>query len=185
MTTQKFELQPFPGQGPIPDIQIIGEVRRSSRHQPPQDQLTVTYHLQGTIADIYLPPPIPAPVRQSELWESTCLELFIGLTAQSRYWEVNLAPNGNWNVFALSDYRQGMCEARQIDQLKIITQQNHDRFTLETSMPLTGIAVSDTAIVIAVTAVIQTKAGDISFWAIHHCSNEPDFHRRDSFTLSL
>lgn len=183
MTAQTFQLQPFPGFQPIPAITITGAVSRS-----PDNQINVIYHLQGAIDAIALPRLNSAAMRQWQLWESTCFELFIGLGGglqQSHYWEINLSPNGNWNAFALTGYRQGIQEASQIDQLKIITQQQHDRFTLEASFPLTDIIDPTATLAISATAVIQTQADDISYWAICHCGSEPDFHQRDSFTLQL
>ncbi len=187
MTGQTFQLQPFPHHQQIPTITITGEISRS-----PDNQLNVIYHLQGAIDDIDLPASSPAPTRRWQLWESTCCELFIAQSnfqqsnfQQSNYWEVNLSPNHNWNVFALTDYRQGIQEASQIGNLRIITQRYNDRFTLETSLPLSDIVAPTAALDISATAVIQTQAGDITYWAIQHCGSEPDFHQRDSFALRL
>jgi hypothetical protein len=34
--------------------------------------------------------------RKDGLWTATCFEAFLALPDQSRYWEINLSPNGDW-----------------------------------------------------------------------------------------
>ena len=47
--------------------------------------------------------------RRDELWTTTCFEAFLAIPDASRYWEINLAPNGNWAVLAqaLSEDNRG------------------------------------------------------------------------------
>jgi len=36
------------------------------------------------------------------------LKAFFAEPGEERYWEINLAPNGHWNVYRLDRYRQGL-----------------------------------------------------------------------------
>jgi len=38
---------------------------------------------------------------------------------------------------------------------------------------------------LGLSAVIETKTGDLSYWALAHPSEGPDFHHTDSFVLTL
>jgi hypothetical protein len=178
MTTHSFQLQPFPG-SIAPDISITGVVTRD------RQQLNIVYMVSGAIDTIQLLSLNPLPTRQWELWETTCLECFIGLPEAQNYWEFNLAPNGNWNAFALTGYREGIAEAAEIASIVIATDRTADRFTLSTTIPLSAIIPTRKPLEISITAVIQTQDQAISYWAIAHCGDAADFHRRDSFMLTL
>ncbi len=186
MSTHSFQLQPFPGSA-APDIIITGVVTRD------QQQLNVVYMVSGAIETIHLPRPNPNPTRQWELWETTCFECFFGVPEVLNYWEINLAPNGNWNAFALTNYRKGIVNEEGIESIIITTDRTTDRqrptdgqrFTLSAIIPLSAIVPARKSLEMAVTAVIQTQDSATSYWAIAHCSDAADFHRRDSFVLTL
>jgi hypothetical protein len=178
MSTHSFQLQPFPG-SVAPDISITGVVTRD------RQQLNIVYMVSGAIDHIQLPALNPNPIRQLELWEKTCFECFIGLPEAQNYWEFNLAPNGNWNAFALIDYREGIAEEAKIESIVITTDRTNDRFTLSATIPLSAIVPARKPLEMSVTTVIQTQDGAISYWAIAHCGDTADFHRRDSFMITL
>jgi hypothetical protein len=178
MTTHSFQLQPFPG-SPAPDIQITGVVTRDRR------QLNLIYRVTGAINTVQLPSPNPNPIRQWELWATTCFECFFGGPDDLNYWEVNLAPNGNWNAFALTNYREGIANEDGIKSIVIATDRTVDRFTLSATISLDAIVPARNDLELSITAVIQTLDHELSYWAIAHCGNEADFHRRDSFGLKL
>src|SRR5690606_8160391 len=50
------------------------------------------------------------PMRKDGLWKSTCFELFAAEEGKSGYWEVNAAPNRDWNMYRFDGYREGMRE---------------------------------------------------------------------------
>jgi hypothetical protein len=176
LTTQSFQLQPFPG-SVAPPIQITGIVTRD------RQQLNLIYILTGPIGKIQWFAPNPNPERQFGLWETTCLECFIGHPGAANYWEFNFSPNGNWNAFALSGYREELQDASEVETLLIATDRTDNRFSLSASIPLRAIAKPDQPLEMAVTAVIQTLDGELSYWAIGHGGDVADFHRRDGFGL--
>jgi hypothetical protein len=178
MSTHSFQLQPFPG-STAPDISITGVVTRD------RQRLNIVYIVSGTLDTIQLPAPNPNPLRQWELWETTCFECFFGVPDELNYWELNLAPNGNWNAFALTNYREGIAEASAIESIVITTDRTDDRFTLSATIPLGAIVPARKPLELSVTTVIQTQDQATSYWAIAHCGDEADFHRRDSFVITL
>ncbi len=183
MSTHSFQLQPFP-RSAAPDISITGVVTRD------RQQLNIVYMLSGAIDSIQLPPPNPNPSREWALWETTCFECFFGVPNALNYWELNFAPNGNWNAFALTNYREGIANEPGIESITITTDRTPDRFTLSATMPLSAIVPARKPLEMSVTTVIQTqdqatRSATTSDWAIAHCGSEADFHRRDSFVLTL
>jgi hypothetical protein len=38
---------------------------------------------------------------------------------------------------------------------------------------------------LALTAVIEDSSGTLSYWALKHAPNKPDFHHSDGFVLEL
>ena len=47
------------------------------------------------------------PQRRDGLWQHTCFEAFFGVLGSDDYWEFNLAPSGDWNVYRFAGYRAG------------------------------------------------------------------------------
>jgi hypothetical protein len=174
---QEFMLEPFEPN----DLQL--SIEGFVEYQ--EGLLDLNYHLQGDLAGILFPATVETPVRQFALWEATCLEFFLAPVGQAHYWEFNLAPNGNWQVFHLDDYRQGLRDEAAINHLPFKVQQTSDSLQLILSIDLTSLIATDTPLKMSITAVIQAQDGDYSYWALQHTRSEADFHHRDSFMIHL
>lgn len=174
-----FQLHPFPTTDPLPAIEITGTIARQ------RQILTIEYRLQGDLAAIAIPPLAVAPSRQDRLWEATCCELFLGIPGECRYWEFNFAPTGNWQIYQLEDYRQGLRPELAVADLPLTIELQPQLCSLALAFDLSKIIAIDRSIEVAVTAVIQPHQGEISYWALTHTGSVADFHRRDSFALRL
>jgi hypothetical protein len=174
MAQTNFVLQPF-DLSTAPNITIAGTIQRQN------NQLQIQYRIQGDTSAILWPQVTNSPSRRFALWEQTCLELFIAQPDTKPYWEVNLSPSGDWNIYHLMDYRQNLTEESAYERLKIAT----DDWSLSVSLDLNAIVAPTAPIQLSITAVIQTQNTDYSYWAIAHTGQEPDFHRRESFVLQL
>ncbi|WP_199302654.1 DOMON-like domain-containing protein [Oscillatoria sp. FACHB-1406] len=119
--------------------------------------------------------------RKNELWKTTCFEFFLGMKKSSRYWEFNLSPSGDWNVYRFEDYRHGMEEERRISRLPFEVRSRDNYVALSLEFDLAAIVSEPEALEIAIASVIQTQTGGVTYWALKHCGTEADFHRRDSF----
>ncbi|PSB03797.1 DOMON-like domain-containing protein [Merismopedia glauca] len=178
MNEVNFILKPFPSSAPLPEIQITGKVQRKS------NIFSICYQVSGNIAQIYVPAPKTVISRQRELWETTCLEFFLGIKNSPRYWEFNLSPSGDWNIYRFTDYRQGMEEEKAIASLPFQVNQESHLFQLDLELDLAPMMELDTELDLGITAVIQSQQGEISYWGLTHCGTQPDFHLRDSFVVS-
>jgi hypothetical protein len=136
---------------------------------------------------ILWPAPGGAPQRRDNLWQHTCLEWFVAQPQHEAYWEFNLAPNGDWNVYQLDGYRRGLRPDGQYSALPLRTSTSPGErstiFMVTAALPASLAAVQP--LQLAVTAVVEQANGAISYWALHHGGGEADFHRRDGFLLQI
>lgn len=174
-----FGLQPFAASPTLPQVQIDGQINRTG------DRLRIDYHLRGDLAALAIAPPAKVPARQGQLWQHTCFEFFLGCQGSPRYWEFNLSPTGDWNVYRFNDYRQGMETEKAFTELPFSCDRQPSAFTLSLTLDLSPIIAADQRLEIAVTTVIEQSTGDLSYWALTHPGPEADFHRRDGFQLKL
>jgi hypothetical protein len=175
----KFTLQPFLNNEIVPDIEIVGEI---DRHEA---QLTLEYTLLGNLEEIIIAAPSATPSRQDELWKQTCFECFLGVKSSPQYWEFNLSPAGHWNIYRFEDYRHGMQEETAWTIFPFQVEQSSDRLILRLELNLDKIISAETEIEVGITTVIGDERGEVSYWALTHRGEKPDFHRRDSFAIAL
>jgi hypothetical protein len=175
-----FRLHPFPTERIVPQVEILGTIDRDR-----QNILSIEYHLQGDLNSVAIASPALTPSRKFELWESTCCELFIGVPGKTNYWEFNLSPSGDWNVFYLDDYRQGLRNETAFTSLPLAIDRQANALLLKLTLDLTKIIPLDRNLEVSVTTVIESTAGEMSYWALTHAGTKADFHQRDSFIINL
>ena len=126
------------------------------------------------------------PARKDELWQTTCFECFLAIPDGPQYWEFNMSPSGDWNVYHMDAYRRvGVREETSIQQLPFAVQKDVDCFSLEVSVDLDPIIRQENIVQVGISSVIQTKDGIESYWALAHPNPQADFHLRESFILVL
>jgi hypothetical protein len=179
MSVQAFSLVPFPA-GTIPEITITGTISRRDR------LLDLHYELAGNLREIILPSPSSSPGRKAELWKTTCFEFFLARKDQPQYWEFNMSPSGDWNVYRMDAYRRiGFKEEASVQPLSFEWQKVANVVTLDAKIDLNPIFQLDDLVEAGITAVIQTKDGSETYWALIHPAPQADFHLRESFILPL
>jgi hypothetical protein len=175
---QPFKLIPYPS-GPNPNIRIRGELERI------ENRLSIFYRIQGDVDNILLPKP-SAATRQDDLWKATCFEFFLAIPSQPPYWEFNMSPSGDWNVYVMDAYRQvNMRAERAFTQLPFTFSKTRDTILLEVSIGLNLIVQPESRLQIGITTIIQTNGGNESYWALAHPGIQADFHLRDGFLLQV
>jgi len=159
-------------------IQVL--VRRSA-----SAELDLTFRLDGDIPQILIPTP-SAPRINTELWRHTCFEAFIALDGQQSYHEFNFAPSGEWCVYALSGYRKGGPVADETMRPHIAVRSTDSRLELDAVIRLNSLSAIHprAALRIGLSAVIEASNG-LSYWALRHRTDKPDFHDADGFALLL
>lgn len=175
MSGLEHPLRPFQ---PAPHLQELALVCHAERQG---QRLALTYRLSGPLGDLVLPERNPRPQRRDGLWESTCFEAFLGIPSQPGYWEINLAPSGDWNVYALGGYRQGLRQERRVASLPFQLHQEPGGLRLELELELGALMPLNSPLELSATAVLEQREHGCSYWAWHHSGPEADFHRRESF----
>lgn len=169
----------FPGQH-HPDIGINVIIEKF------EHLLQVKFNLQGDLNGVKLPPK-QDPQRADELWQHTCLEVFVQIEDRSAYWEVNCSPSSCWNVYRFEGYRSGMQREELVNNLPYQHATKTDvyegTFTLDLSALLPCGARS--SLRLGVAAVIEEPQGQLSYWALCHPRSYPDFHDCQGWTIVI
>jgi hypothetical protein len=172
-------LKPFSSDQSVPPIELSANVHRD------RDILSIEYQLHGDFNTLIIPAQTSTPTRKSFLWENTCFEFFVGVPGLPDYWEFNLSPAGDWNIFHLDNYRQGLREELTFTSLEFDVSVEQNLLLLKLSVNLAEIIPAQRDLEISVTTVIESQLGEISYWAINHSGDTADFHLRDSFALKI
>lgn len=145
--------------------------------------LKLEYVVIGCIGDIRFSHPGPAE-RADRLWQHSCFEAFVALTAGG-YVEFNFAPSEQWAIYRFEGYRDGMYEPIEVAPPDIYTDTDgSNRFALTAWVDLSALILAGPSS-LALSAVIESVEGDLSYWALAHPPGAPDFHHPDCFTLEL
>ena len=160
-----------------PSINITGNI---SRHH---NQLNLKY-LVSNLAAIVIPLSKANPTRQYDLWEHTCFEFFLGLKDTDKYWEFNLSPSGDWNVFRFLQYRHDIAQETIFNSLPFYLQQTNI-LELDLEVNLNKIIDPEQNLEVGITAVTENQDSQLSYWALNHPASKADFHHRASFTINL
>ena len=179
MIERTFWLIPFPAPD-IPAISLTGTLLLNNH------VLTMHYSLSGNTRDLLLPPASRMPSRKDELWKGTCFEFFLAIKDQPDYWEFNMSPSGDWNVYRMDAYRRvGFREEAAISQLTFEFKKELVGYSLDVSVDLTPFTKPEHELQMAITAILQTRDRKETYWALTHPAPHADFHLRDSFILQL
>jgi len=179
MNDRPFLLKPFPASAALPDLTISADITRRF------NTLIVQYNLTGPLEELVIPTLSDRPVRTNNLWEETCLELFLAPDNSDHYWEFNLSPSGHWNIYHFRSYRKGMREEPAFTSLPFIVSGQENAFRLSLEIGLDNIIPADRSLDVGVSAVIKSIEGELTCWALVHTGTEADFHRRDGFIIKL
>ncbi|WP_255003787.1 DOMON-like domain-containing protein [Cyanobium sp. HWJ4-Hawea] len=193
---QSFQLKPFIGDNQPagspgkPEIAISGWAERSTG----QNLLRIHYRLEGDLQKILIPDRVQKASRCDNLWQNTCFEWFGAVAGQAPYWECNLSPSGDWNLYRLADYRQALEVDQSAENLGFAVARQENILSLDLSCPLPPALGHAQTLELGICAVIKSRRSakipqnsiiDLSYWALAHPGEEADFHNRQGWTLSL
>ena len=175
---QHLKLHPDLRSGAVERVEV--EVSR-----PKSSVLALRYVVSGKIGELVLPRGA-MPKRADELWRHTCFEVFARAPAHDAYSEFNFSPAAQWAAYHFDKYRNRM-KVVEIAELNIETNQEAAQYTLDVSLKLDPLSdlPRDAAWRVALSAIIEEKNGNKSYWALAHPPGKPDFHHADCFVLEL
>jgi hypothetical protein len=147
--------------------------------------LRLLYELRGDLSAILLPPPA-APGFADALWRHTCFEAFIGREDAPAYCELNFSPCRRWAAYGFADYRRRAGPELVAPTPTMVWRHARDSLHLDARVPLARLpGGTDAVLRLGVAAVIETRDGALSYWALHHPAAHPDFHHAAARTLRL
>jgi hypothetical protein len=146
------------------------------------DLLQIIYTLAGDISELKVP-TLQTSAMQEGLWQHTCFEAFIAEPNELEYLEFNFSPSSLWTIYRFNDYRQ------RVDYTGSITPKIHVEVT-ETQLQLVAAIqlpknLANINLQIGLTAVIENKHAQLTYWALQHPAPKPDFHLKAGFALLL
>jgi len=170
--------------GAVPDPE--GTVLRAGVGRE-NGSLFLRYVLAGPVSRIRLPSPATIATRADRLWEHSCFEAFLSPPGGEAYWEVNLAPSGDWNMYRFDGYREGMRpEPLALPPAVELERASCGTLTVRARLDLAAIAgLVAGPLDVGLAAVLEANDGARSYWALRHAATTPDFHRRESFVVRL
>lgn len=145
--------------------------------------LTVSYRLYGDAAQILIPERTSASAADG-LWRHTCLEAFVAAVDRPEYREFNFSPSGQWAVYRFTACRQRDFRFVPPAAPQIAFRHCADGFRLD-AVIAPELLPAGALLNIGLTAVIEAHDGGKSYWELTHCAAQPDFHLRQSFSLTL
>jgi len=151
-----------------------------------RQKLKLVYRVNGAMTRLQVPAPRP-PLRAEGLWQHTCFEAFIKASASPNYYELNFSPSGEWAAYAFRSYRDGGPFGDDSLDPAISINIEDDRLVLNAVIDLSRLPAIRSAarLLIGLSAVIEASDGSLSYWALNHPADKPDFHHPDSFALEL
>ncbi|NWG34722.1 MAG: DOMON-like domain-containing protein [Chloroflexi bacterium] len=176
---QTFNLIPFPTND-LPQIRVTGEIERR------EGALFIRYAATGEIDSVRVPAPTHSPSRRNELWKTTCFEFFLAVPGKPEYWEFNLSPSGDWNAYRMDEYRRiGFREDTLVRQIQIAVREEAGELRLSAQVGLDPLFEADQILEAGISAVIRTKNGTETYWALRHPNAHADFHHREGFEIRI
>jgi hypothetical protein len=158
-------------------------------------RLELEFVVDGEIARLRWPAPVGS-VRADQLWQHSCFEAFVAAPVEAPYCELNFAPSGAWAAYRFAAYRRDLRLLELDPPPEVAFRSEPARVALRAGLDLAellgGLAMEGRLRVrppefleLALSAVIEDDAGELSYWALSHRSERPDFHAREGFTARV
>jgi hypothetical protein len=146
--------------------------------------LALRYRIHATPGGRLLLPPQQPSGPADGLWQHTCCEAFIAGQDDAAYREFNLSPSGQWAAYRFIAYRAADSGFVPPAAPQISLQPLADGFQLDARLAA-SLLPAGPCLHLGLSVVIEAADGSKSYWALAHGSTRPDFHLRQSFTLTL
>lgn len=145
--------------------------------------LLLHYRITGDLDRLRLPAPGPA-APADDLWRHTCGEAFVAAVDAPEYHEFNFSPSGQWAAYRFAAYRE-----RATGDLPPAAPQLEFRRTPEGCELIARLDPASLpagpALQLGLSVVLEAGDGSLSYWALAHAAERPDFHLRAGFALRL
>lgn len=165
-----------------PPVSVAASAERAGR------ALRLAWRLLDPAGTVVLPRPAVAPARRDGLWEHTCVEAFVAPRPGTAYWEVNVSPAGDWNLYRFDAPRTGMRAEPRVPALVPAVRADAAAGSLCVAVDLDLRALevpAHGALDVGLAAVLEGYDGVRAYVALAHADGRPDFHRRETFAVRV
>ena len=140
----------------------------------------------GCDAGLLRLPPRGGARRSDGLWQHSCFEAFLRPDASDAYYEFNFAPSGDWAAYRFA--------ARRADRTLplvappvVSVEPLPDGLAVKARIDLAPLPelAGARAIDAGLAAVIESADDALSWWALAHGGDKPDFHDPATFVLRI
>jgi hypothetical protein len=147
--------------------------------------IALSFGVEGDIERLRVPLPA-GPRRVDGLWRHTCFEAFVMAGSGSGYRELNFSPSGRWAAYAFRRYREGGPLDVEVEPA-IVVRRDRDRLQVDAVVPAACLTPRDegAGLRLGLAAVLEDVDGSLSYWALRHPADRPDFHHVDGFVLEV
>ncbi len=172
-------LLPFarPNDGPVRAL-------AASAEREGEGTLRFRYLLDATDLSAVRIPAMRAARQADELWKHTCFEAFIA-SRGDEYFELNFSPSTEWAAYSFTSYRKGMAPVALPSAPRIDVTRSGSQLVVDARVDAQNFLPRTTTLRIALSAVIEDDSGRISYWALKHAPDKPDFHHAAGFILEV
>jgi hypothetical protein len=176
----RFELLAHPTTLPSPAFTLWASAERSAAFGS-SATLNLWFGVSAPMNRFLVPEPAAEPAHRDELWRTTCFECFLKEEGQEAYQEWNFAPSGDWAAYDFTGEREGMASAEVTKPPYVRIEDNFTWWGLGATLSIPA----ETRFTVALSAVLEDQDGRRTYWALHHPSEQPDFHHPDCFVAKL
>jgi hypothetical protein len=129
--------------------------------------------------DALLVPAGTSSVRRDGLWRHTCIEFFAGPLSSTEYLEFNLSPAGEWALYHFKDTRDPLpLPSASPPQVQVQWAGQDLRVVARLAVNEWAVSWIEEELSVGLSAVLESRSGALSYHAIHHPRDVPDFHDR-------
>ena len=147
--------------------------------------LRLRYFVDGDIECVRIQERGPSR-REAGLWQHTCFEAFVRGLGDA-YCEFNFSPSTAWATYGFSRYREGMSQIELAREPAVAVSVAPDRLAIEAVIgPEAMLSLPGNDVLeLSICAVIEEIDDRLSYWALTHPAERPDFHHPEGFVLQL
>lgn len=149
------------------------------------DLVALEFTISNLIDSIILPSRKNKPQRTIGLWNATCFELFLKNRGANEYVEFNFSPTHDWNCFKFQNQNDELKEWIQVKKVEITSFRDANLYQLKAvflKSQLPSNFQNVERLLFSTTTVLKHSDDSLSYWAIKHTDNRPNFHHPESFT---
>ncbi|MBW8785955.1 MAG: DOMON-like domain-containing protein [Novosphingobium sp.] len=173
---ETHRLIPHPARPPLGVRQVEARVVAASG-----PWLRLRWRIDG--AERVVLPRFAGKGRADGLWRTTCFEAFLREPGSEAYVEVNLSPSERWAAYDFSGPRRGMTERPLPHEPECTARVGSSMTIFDAAVPLAAMPPLPWQAGLA--AVIEEEGGVLSYWALAHPQDHPDFHDPACFAIEV